>query len=214
MGYLQQSELQNGANVDAKILPILAGNTRLLHEYVTGTVKSGVVGCAPVVPHRNTSWVPNVGHDHSGGIMGRPFRFTLWSCIFGQPYNVLSTTGDTAPYATVTATNSTLPLIDDTIRACWIPGCPPDGVYGNAQIRVVTYADVAAKIRVRFEQGPYVADKTSSIGTGRQVTVLDERAWLRPGEVQNARLLIEGVRDAADSVVQLLSVHLAQTRYA
>jgi hypothetical protein len=78
------NKVKSRAQARGDIFETIAGTTRWLSEYVSGTNETGTFGrqeqVAPPTPI-NGDGLP--GHDHSGGYMGVPLKHTLWSHCYG-----------------------------------------------------------------------------------------------------------------------------------
>jgi hypothetical protein len=126
---LPQARLQNGQVGYSDVLTVPAANAATLADFVDGLGTYGM----PLNPSNEP------GHDHSGGMFGRPLFITVVSStlsagqggtgvVYPAKYYVLSV--DNAAGGVTTLTNG------DPIP-CWIPGCDPiSGAYARMGVRL------------------------------------------------------------------------------
>lgn len=223
--FMRTADLVNGTMADAKFIQTYGGNNRFLREWTTGEVTADNPPVAPSTPQRAFGdAAAESGHDHSGGVMGRPFVHTLWSAVWGYPIDVINTAnmdGGAAVRNRVTVGVTETRIIGSTMRTLWIPNCPPDGCYISALLTVYVYATAACEVRVRMEDnitpgpGHVIADETFSISaTTNTRCAVATKVRLIPGRVQFGFLQVFARYTAATANVSLLSAALHQTKTA
>ena len=188
--YLPDATVAGGEALHSEIGVTLAGSSRHLWEYVVGSVVDGSQPCALIPPH--SPGTP--GHDHSGGVMGRPIRRPYWSAMFGwdDAQSGANVENGRGPQAWVTATAVGIPkiyLFDERLRTVWIPGCPPDGAHHKGDMYISVYASNTMTLTWAWETQYGTQENTASISSGTN-TVVASDVKLIPGRFQDARLQI------------------------
>jgi len=75
-GGLTAATAYSGAAASSRILRAIAGTNRLYYEMAYGKTIAGSPQCSPSRP------CGGVGHDHTGGYMGRALKHTIYSAAF------------------------------------------------------------------------------------------------------------------------------------
>lgn len=218
------SQVQVGAKGKADIISALGGRARWLAEFTTGTVNAGNSGCAP-----NTGAGGGVGHDHSGGSLGRPITHTFGLWVFG--YHDMANLSPSDPTALQTQVTSGAPsasnigtprlLYNGPIKTVEVPPCGPGGVYITSDMIVGVHSSVISTITVEVinaKASPYPI-------TFSQALVANTRTFMRaatnatprmiplvPGVVNRLDIRITAAYSAANAVVSLLCMSLLQTK--
>lgn len=224
--YLRRAEIVNGAPAKAEIPRILGGNTRFLREWVTGEFSSFATAdadtpCAPITgncPHESAglSVRPGPGHDHSGGVMGRPIIRNVWMTVYGDIPD--THTGGRPPRAAITSTppvDSNIELVATTVNALWIPWSMSDGAYRSLTWRGMIHTTAACDYRVEVRcAGDTVIKEGSTGGTGYIRLTLDREVACRPGRFNTVYVKINAIRDASNATVHCISWGLFQIKSA
>jgi len=116
----------------AGIIQYLAGVNRTQLEHLTG---QEITGTQPSIAPRSA--IGTLGHDHSGGYFGKPFKHTFWSVSYpssapngGDTLLLSSLAYSPAPDSQV--------LFDHTF-AIAVPPCHPNGCYEKATFDALMY---------------------------------------------------------------------------
>lgn len=214
------SRLQAGKAADGELVNGIAGTVRWLHEYTNGT---NVAGCQPVAPgspgNRN---IP--GHDHSGGIMGVPFKQTVWSCFFGSHNSsgLLIARPPMSTYVTNSgrASGGSIPSGGEAVERCVF--IPPGHAYKMLTPEFLIYpvdenVDVICKIWSPYgvdpsDGEPYSASATLTANSDNYVTFTSKSVPFIPGRIQTFmwRVFVSNDGGAGISSVYLKSIALHQ----
>jgi hypothetical protein len=119
-GFLTPTRVNSSKSVLAAIPRTVAGHNRAMYEHLTGQV---VDDAQPPIAKKNASGV--LGHDHSGGSMGRALRHTFCTCR------------DLGVEFTSTA-NETETACEARLRV-FCPPCYRDGAYLDCTVNIVAY---------------------------------------------------------------------------
>lgn len=209
------TDTQNGAPAAAELPASLAGTTRWLNELITGSMPNGTDPVAPSPPNRRGG----VGHDHSGGLMGRPQRHTVWHCMLGY-YVSTNVLFKTAPAVNVPAYSgfvASFPIASVMwIRGCWVPG---GKTYRKLLPHAYVYNDGAQCDYDAIWYSPLGGENTQATKSGtlsaNAFTTITSTEYLEmfPGTVQTFgfRLKCTNTAGASTSKVYVLSMGLDQT---
>lgn len=207
--------LANGVEHVPEVVTGLAGNARLLREWLAGPI-DGVDPCAPMTPHGGTQ-----GHDHSGGIMGTPMQFTLASQFFGLSDMVTPSdlSGGTGLRNQVRSSHPSAGLYENDVELLWIPGSAPansGGAYERLALNVIVYASAACRLWVRWTCNGVATEQeeaVSGIVTG-DVLHFGTKVWTTPGRRNFARIEMNAIYDGHQADVTLMWLALHQTATA
>ena len=211
---------QNGEEVLADVVSALAGNARLMSEALgLACTTSPTRPCAPYPPQ---AWEP--GHDHSGGTMGTPLQWTLWSAVWGTSADKVDANlyYGRAPRTLVTTAKDRGNIIHTMVKCMWVPGCPPGGAWETLRLQLGGVsvvpggggADVASDLRVRWTyDNDLEYDKTTEL-LGSATLTYTGLVYVKPGKRQHVRLRVEAIRKAADANVSLRWMTLSQVKIA
>lgn len=200
--------LHNGVVLRGELLSGLAANTRTMGEWIGGAA-IGDTPSAPLTPHGNAP-----GHDHSGGVMGRPFQITLWQASFGYPEDLMdaNTIGGRALRTRTTSAISGAPMLSNKLQVLWIPGCPIDGAYQHLVLEVRCYATAACQMMAKWDHLGSVSEQRLTLGAAAITSLrFTDRVRLKPGEHQDVFFSVSAEYTAATSDVSLIEVALHQT---
>lgn len=202
--------LANGVEALPEVVTGLAGNARLLYEWASGGPIAGVDPCAPRAPHSGTQ-----GHDHSGGVMGAPLQYTLWSHAMGVPKDtvVSDLLLGTAPRNRVSSGHAFAGLYDNAVGIWWVPGCPPDGCYWTLRLQCVVYATANVNLYATWACNGWSATQTQTVASGALRSIYyDTLVPTVPGQRQSLRLSVRAgyLVSSGTSDVSLCHVGLHQ----
>jgi hypothetical protein len=194
---------------------MLAGSTRWLAEFASGT-PSDDFQCAPPTPIFGYT---KPGHDHSGGLMGRPQQHTVWSAAYGWILES-AISYNTAPSATIGAggvSNNAQPIAQATVRNVWVPG---GWIYNLLQFEAVLTNDIYAG--GTSANVDYSVTVVSSVGTTHTSTgtitasttafIVIDNIPFQPGRLQTFQFFINISNPVAATRVYLIAAALHQTR--
>jgi hypothetical protein len=117
---LLDSKIKMGLPPESIIPLRLAAANRWLAEGIAGVRVNN--GMPPVHPGTPMQGKVLPGHDHSGGIQGKPFKQTIWHNCYGYKPSA-NLTYEQAPYEQQgTGAPSSIQVFDDVIRGLLIPG--------------------------------------------------------------------------------------------
>lgn len=151
--FLRRKELINGCPAKAEIVRTVGGNVRFLAEWTAGktfgwgSTTETELPCAPLtgnVPHETSGEAigPGPGHDHSGGVMGKPILRNVWMSIYGDVDD--GSTTSTTPVIALTTTVNNFDLVNTKISALWVPWSMRDGAYSSLYWMAYLHNDAAA----------------------------------------------------------------------
>lgn len=210
----------SGCHTDIGTTP--AAKTRFFYEWLTGNHLSGVDACAPVAPCAVVN-----GHDHSGGIMGRPIQRCLWSTMLGTTHTSDVTNGD-APQAVVnpgglvaSPDGYRIYAFDSALYGIWIPGAGSndgDSAHAVCQLGILTYCDIdGLTIHGEWNNAGRSLTETTAAANGFKHWTWTNNVNLSPGCFNDAWLKIwlegDGIY-ATERTLSIYSVGLYQIRDA
>ena len=206
---IRLARAQNGAGAEGQLPSDLAAYNRWIAEYASGAVQQEQIPVAPPTPIFGYT---TPGHDHSGGLMGKPLKHTVWHSMYGY---IAQSGGvyEYAPSVIVQAadTSATRTLADSQVRGVWIPG---GRIYERLMFEVRLHCITTAStynVTIRpIEGGPsYTATGSLTAGANNDITIAD--VAFRPGRLQNFYYSITITYGAGTSKVYLVSAALHQT---
>lgn len=132
-GGLSASNALSGAAASSRIIRTIAGTNRLYYEMAYGQTIAGSPQCSPRRP------CGGVGHDHTGGYMGKAFTHTIFSAAFTP-----RTGPDSGNYVLAPGLNcSASPVMYSSTSMTWyvpIPACPvTNGAYLSLTVGYSVY---------------------------------------------------------------------------
>jgi hypothetical protein len=213
------TSVQGGSRGRVNILTATAGTARWLAEYVTGAVATGNEPCAPY-----TAAGIGPGHDHSGGVLGRPLQHTIMACTFGglayaytntENAFAIRTSIDGSGTPQYSSLGSPRLLFNGMMKTILIPACGPGGTYFGADFVASVHCDDVASllIEVTPEIGPKLSFTTALTATVNHcISGNSGRVPLVPGRRNNIHVKMELSYTAAVSIASLLSFGMHQIR--
>jgi hypothetical protein len=181
-----------------------AQKARFLSEWINGAQMDGVESCAPRTPHTGSC-----GHDHSGGVMGRPIQRVLWATSLGLPYNIANSdaiTNGYAPQAVINpgglvASPANVPIyvFDSDLYGIWIPGAGSsdvDSPHRRNALGLLIHTSAAITVYAQWRNAGITGAVESITGANN-----DYKHWifdgtdgdyvpLTPGQFNNAHLTV------------------------
>lgn len=214
---MPNTSVQNGARARVNINSGLAGYAHWLHQYVNGVLPVGNEQCSPY------TGIGGPGHDHSGGILGRPIQHTFFIATFGTASTQLTNTthgegihsGVTNAAPSASILGSPRLLFHGNVKTVRVPPGSPDGCYQRADFAATVRSDAACdlEITVTPEIGPEMSFTTTlASGVNHCVAGNNGRVNLIVGKRNRLLVKMELTYTAADALVTLCSFGLHQTR--
>lgn len=146
--HLEVSQCYNNADALADIISTLAGNAAALKGYIDGgdKIDDDTPNTAPLSPGQSLP-----GHDHSGGLYGRPLFISLANISLDDFQSYASTYISNAAVSntcTLGATANQIKAVTLGTFPVWIPGCDPGqyGAYQNLAVAVRCQGTTATNI--------------------------------------------------------------------
>lgn len=223
--FLRRKEVINGKPAKAEIVRVVGGNARFLAEWTTGktfgfdSLTETDPPCAPLtgnVPHESSGEAvgPGPGHDHSGGVMGKPIVRNVWMANYGSiPDGIYD---GTTPVATLDATHISADIVDTRTNVIWVPWSMSDGAYaslywlayvhggsGGASNYAVEVSNAMTRDRI-YEEG--------SLTTGYQTITLAREIMCAPGMFNQIFCKVNATYVASTTDVTVLSWGLFQIK--
>ena len=169
---LLPTDLQSGAPAESQMLERLAQVNRFLAEWTKGARINGMPPVAPPTP-MNGSRLP--GHDHSGGMMGKPSKRTVWSAWYGEAESADVDFLDAPSTQVGLGSEGSGPnrLADCVVRGVFIPGGKV-----NASLTLELHLKDPGSHSVDYAanawgptQGPYPASGVTTSGSYTTITI-------------------------------------------
>lgn len=209
---LQNSALNNGAPAESITLQTLNQGNEWIAGYVSGAPPiTGVPPISPPTPMLGASG----GHDHSGGIMGRPQLHTVWHTAFGTITQTDMFNND-APRERETVAFSPVTLMDRWVGPIIVPG---GEAYTDLEFEALIHVETATvdySVEVTHPAAlGFRVTQTGTLATGDNWITLANRVNTIPGAVQQVRVRISLVENGGGiGVANLYFAALHQTKAA
>lgn len=226
---LSDVAVQGGARARANIPAALGGRSRFLAEFLGAAVADGNNPCAPITGASGTP-----GHEHSGGVMGRPLQHTFWCMALGYgPDDIANVSDGQSPAQGVTSgslpSNASSPrvLFDDTINVFVPPSGAAPSMWGgdgscyslcamSVTVRSSTTSAATATITCHARANGMTATWDGTVAASSRAVIhsIDEapsqKVKLIPGHVNQVRLRVTVTRGAGDATVAINSAAIHQ----
>jgi hypothetical protein len=158
-GNLTKSQAHSSVAALCDVPRVIGGSNRLYYELVTGKVPEGSAQCSP------SRACGGVGHDHTGGGMGRPFKHTIYAVGYPDKSSDAVSVTPPAIYRAAVATygKAVVPYIVPIPAA--FTGSEYSSVSMTAAFRCTTFNSNVTL------SGEFVNDQIHGGGAGEQFTI-------------------------------------------
>lgn len=205
------AQVQSGGAAESQVLERIAQVNRFLAEWTKGARINGMPPVAPPTPMWGTQ---HPGHDHSGGMMGKPRKRTVWSAWYGEQNNTHVTNIDAPSTRVGLGTEGSGPnkVADCVVRGIFIPG---GKCYAKLDFELhFTVATHSVDYGVKVwgpTLGPYEATGVATAGAYTTVTITG--VPFIPGAVQSFRFSLFATYNGGGATYRpyLVSAALHQT---
>lgn len=214
-----RSMTRNNKDALAEIIRTLAGNVATMHGHLNGgaTLDADTPNPAPLNPGSGLR-----GHDHSGGIFGRPlFRSVAsWALDTHESYSSNITPQQTpTEFSFEAEADAELNTVTPITLMGWVPGCDPsDGAYQNMALRVLWFVSATSgaraadrlDVRIANDLIPGVVTRLGVTGLnstgskiGESASSADERLFVVPGALNPLRVSLQLITNATAGTRQI-----------
>lgn len=168
---LDNARMQVGQPVAAEALQAWAGDTMTMHAWTMGNVSlpGNTPHPCPVAPGGTGR-----GHDHSGGLAGRPLFRPVWQ-DHDSPFDLLDSGVDDVPARLLKITGIVEDAVDyktaSDLMIADIPGCEPGeyGAYNALDVQAMAWVDTNSSAYTTWHASDVVRLALDNLTTGGQV---------------------------------------------